>query len=456
MKIIDKNKLYTGIFLVLLGIFLPYFININTFRIDELILKSVVGLDRLYLVLSGIFLVALNSIRAFPHYIGAFMISESITTKDSNKTHLVKPIIIFLTITFVYYIISAMDSTPSYHFGVPAITMIILITAIGRGEYNYVSSWKKNLLIIFIITALQFLDINPSLDKLPFGRGETSLDIKLISYLLGIDRELSYISFSFFILFMLFSFFLFLLIKEENNIRYLDYLKDENLKLEKENESKELQNRMMKETRSLMHDLKSPLTSAQFLVSLLEQSNLDRDKELEYLSKIDNSLLNMDKMVSEILNENKRYEIKTKDLINTTLANIVDYNIASIIKTNNNVEEAIIYVNKIVTSRVLVNLILNSYDSVKHLENGEININLYRKNIDGKDFIDIDVVDNGLGIDKKEIERIWESGYSTKDSYGLGLSFVKESVINNGGEINIRSEINKGTVVSILFLEVVK
>ena len=103
---IRKKKLAAGVMLVLLGIALPAFLNIDTFRINDTLSYAVSNHDRLYLIVGGITLVLLNSLRAFPHYIGAFFISESIKIKpEYSLSKYIKVLIILLIIPFVYFFI---------------------------------------------------------------------------------------------------------------------------------------------------------------------------------------------------------------------------------------------------------------------------------------------------------------------------------------------------------------
>lgn len=85
-------------------------------------------------------------------------------------------------------------------------------------------------------------------------------------------------------------------------------------------------------------------------------------------------------------------------------------------------------------------------------EDGEITINLYKQ----KNYALIDIIDNGIGICPKDIERIFDRFYRveearTKDSggSGLGLSLVKKIVDIHNGKIDVNSEPGKGTKMSI-------
>jgi len=64
------------------------------------------------------------------------------------------------------------------------------------------------------------------------------------------------------------------------------------------------------------------------------------------------------------------------------------------------------------------------------------------------------VKDNGLGIPKADISRIFERFYRVdksrkKGGTGLGLAIVKHIVITFNGEINVKSELGEGTTFEV-------
>lgn len=79
------------------------------------------------------------------------------------------------------------------------------------------------------------------------------------------------------------------------------------------------------------------------------------------------------------------------------------------------------------------------------------------KSTENSEYIIIDIIDKGIGIHKKDIKRVFEpfftgeNGRKYGESTGMGLYIVKKVCENLGHTIEIKSESEKGTEVSILF-----
>ena len=66
----------------------------------------------------------------------------------------------------------------------------------------------------------------------------------------------------------------------------------------------------------------------------------------------------------------------------------------------------------------------------------------------------IKFIDQGVGIQKDEIDFIFDSFYRAKnvkktDGHGLGLSIVKKIITVHNGFVNIQSELNIGTTITV-------
>jgi signal transduction histidine kinase len=103
--------------------------------------------------------------------------------------------------------------------------------------------------------------------------------------------------------------------------------------------------------------------------------------------------------------------------------------------------------------QVLTNLILNAKDAIKHRKkSGNIDISMSRE--DGK--IIIRVKDDGTGIPKEHINKIFDPFYTTKDvgkGTGLGLSICQSIIEEHKGSIAAESEEGKGSTFTVVLPE---
>jgi two-component system, NtrC family, sensor kinase len=94
-----------------------------------------------------------------------------------------------------------------------------------------------------------------------------------------------------------------------------------------------------------------------------------------------------------------------------------------------------------------VAILVNASEAV--LENGEITFS--SKNPDSGT-IRVEISDNGIGVPEDDIAHIFEPFFSTKhdtSGIGLGLAIVHGIVKSHNGKIDVKSELGKGTTISI-------
>ena len=105
--------------------------------------------------------------------------------------------------------------------------------------------------------------------------------------------------------------------------------------------------------------------------------------------------------------------------------------------------------------QMLVNLLRNSIEAIDELiqsdglnETPRIEVKAYTN----EDFLCLDVTDNGIGIEQKNLNLIFNAGHTTKEAgTGLGLHSSANFVIGSGGKIQPLSEgIGKGTTMRIM------
>jgi len=96
--------------------------------------------------------------------------------------------------------------------------------------------------------------------------------------------------------------------------------------------------------------------------------------------------------------------------------------------------------------QVLLNIFLNSLAALK--EGGKLTIELSR----GTDNLTVIISDNGAGIEKMDLPKIYDPYFTSKPAgTGLGLAVVQKIMEAHGGRINVESTARKGTKVFLYF-----
>jgi PAS domain S-box-containing protein len=98
-------------------------------------------------------------------------------------------------------------------------------------------------------------------------------------------------------------------------------------------------------------------------------------------------------------------------------------------------------------NQVFLNLLINSKQAIKG--KGTISIKTFAK--DNK--VHIVIMDNGSGIAKENLKKVFDPGFTTKGSgvgAGLGLSISYQIIQDHKGDIKVESELNKGTEFTII------
>lgn len=99
---------------------------------------------------------------------------------------------------------------------------------------------------------------------------------------------------------------------------------------------------------------------------------------------------------------------------------------------------------------VFLNVLFNAEYALKERDDPQIKIKMLKED----DFIEIDIWDNGCGISKENIRHIFTPFFSTKPALhygGLGLSSVRSTIHAHRGEVKVKSEEGKYTVIKMVF-----
>lgn len=207
---------------------------------------------------------------------------------------------------------------------------------------------------------------------------------------------------------------------------------------------------------SASHDLRAPLASILGLINLYERDTQSDFKE-EYIQNIKYSVHRLDEFIHEIIDFSKN--VKTEIIAHkVNLASFIQ-DIYDQIKyifpdklTSFSIEDNVkreITTDKDRLSVVIRNVLSNAikYSDIKKEDP------IIKCIIEYTDpMISIRFEDNGIGIDKAHIVKVFDMFYrasSQSTGSGLGLFITKETVENLGGELSIDSKIGFGTTLTI-------
>ncbi len=435
----NKRLFVQGCILAALGVAGPALIMEEMLGIYDDLTAAMLSERGSDLILAAIKLVVMNVIRMIPHYLGAFLINESVHIYyHGKKRFTLNTVFTMFLIILIYDMIYWLYGI-RYDLGVPAILTVAFVLMLSYMDLFSVNMLNKLILVGSLLMAIQWLDVIPPLSEYGFGRGEISMDVKMASRFIREEKLLTMFAFSMCIAFFYASMIQVQLLYKEHKLKISN---EKTRQVEKElydTQIEALKMRNSSEVQSLVHDLKSPLTTAEGLISLAEM--MEEDELLrEYFQKISSSLRSMGLMISEILYENKKAPMEVGDLMHMVLAQVSIFVPNEALKYINTCPEAVIRGNKIRLSRAVVNLITNAWNAVDK-GTGRLEVSVEKK---GED-IYITVLDNGSGMSPEEMEHMWELGYSGRQSTGLGLAFTRQVVENHGGSIRIVSEKGKYT-----------
>ena len=210
---------------------------------------------------------------------------------------------------------------------------------------------------------------------------------------------------------------------------------------------------------STSHNLRAPLLSVLGLVRLCrkEMENGLDESLLEYFDMMEKSITKLDNTLQQIIDYSKNArleeeldEINFEDLLKGTFDYMKFINGATKIEQSIKVHDGpSFYCGKMRMGFLMQNLISNSikyYDASK--VKSFVNVEVF-KNIDE---VKIVVEDNGIGILKKYQDHIFDMFYRAterSDGSGLGLFIVKETIDIMGGTIQLNSEKDMGTSITL-------
>jgi len=235
--------------------------------------------------------------------------------------------------------------------------------------------------------------------------------------------------------------------------RRLKESEEERLRYDKEN--REL-------IRNISHDLKTPITTIKGYVEGIMDGVADTPEKMDrYIRTIYNKSNDMDRLIDELTFYSRIDSNRIP--YNFTRLNVVDFFDDCAEELSMDLEEKnIIFTyevnvgrdTRIIADPEQIKRVINNIvgNSVKYMDKPTQRIEL--RVLDAGDFIQVEIEDNGKGIEAKDLVNIFDRFYRTDQARttqeggsGIGLSIVKKIIEDHNGKIWAGSHIGRGTTI---------
>ena len=227
------------------------------------------------------------------------------------------------------------------------------------------------------------------------------------------------------------------------------------VEMEKRNREIEQMAYIGKLTTSLSHEIRNPLSSVKMNLQILGKNNAFQGNDKKRLDISEREIKRLEGILQELLDFAKPLSLQISGIdLNETIYACVDllevkFNKRKI-QCDIEADETLpcFPADKGKLEQVVINLLLNALESVD--DSGHIRILTRKRKQKGKPYAVIRVEDDGKGISRELLPRIFEPFYTTKTTgTGLGLSNVKQIVTAHEGRVRVADSKNKGAVFEV-------
>jgi two-component system, sensor histidine kinase FlrB len=207
----------------------------------------------------------------------------------------------------------------------------------------------------------------------------------------------------------------------------------------------------------LAHEIRNPLGSVELFASLLVKE-LSGDPK-RWAENIRVGIRSLNNIVSNMLHFANPFSPSFSDVnIHEVIEETLKFTDPIMNQRQIRIErlfdakDPVIMADRELIRQMMLNLILNALKAMP--ANGSLifrTSNLVQKRL-RKAGLEIQIEDTGIGIPAEHLNRIFDPFFTTnKNGTGLGLSVVHQIVERHSGSIRVASEVNRGTVFTVLF-----
>lgn len=213
-----------------------------------------------------------------------------------------------------------------------------------------------------------------------------------------------------------------------------------------------IQTRQYKFMNQWIHQMKTPIAVMDLL---LQEEEVDRKSMLEEVERMKRGL-EMVLMTARIENFQEDLQIEPvnlKQIITSTINENKRLFITNRIFPEVHVPEDIVVMSDSKWLQFMISQFITNAVKYTFEHNKKIIIEV----VDQETMVELNVIDEGIGIPKSDLTRVTkafftgENGRKTGESTGMGLYIAHEICLKLGHQLNISSEVGKGTTVKVQF-----
>ena len=197
----------------------------------------------------------------------------------------------------------------------------------------------------------------------------------------------------------------------------------------------------------LAHEIRNPLGSIELFAALLSRELPEKSDQKGWADQIVTGVKFLNTIVTNMLSFTKvsrpkfvRFDLQ--EMITETLGFLEPVCLQRSIRLqgNESLESIFIEGDKEMLRQMLINLLMNGLQAMR--EGGTLMVRAES----GMSNVEIEVLDNGVGIPDENLSRIFDPFFTTNEKgTGLGLSLVHQIIEKHNGTVTVQSQFGRGT-----------